>query len=56
MKIQIRRTRIRKRFYLRLVARNGEVLAHSEVYNDFRDADHAAALIAGADWTIEDQT
>ena len=46
MKIEIRRTRVRRRFYARIVASNGEVLFTSEVYNDKRAAWHAAELVA----------
>lgn len=45
MKIEIRRTRVRRRFYARIVASNGQVLFTSEVYNRKEDALHLAELL-----------
>ena len=56
MKIEIRRTRVRRRFYARIVASNGEPLFTSEVYNRKEDAWHAAELVAAPLVVIEDLT
>lgn len=48
MKIEIRRSRRRRRqFYVRIIGANGEVLLHSENYQDKRDALHLVDLVLG---------
>jgi uncharacterized protein YegP (UPF0339 family) len=42
-------------YYVRVVARNGEVLAHSETYTTKQSATNCARLLAGPG-TVEDLT
>lgn len=40
-----RRTLFGKRWYFRLKAKNGEIVATSEAYHNFKDADDTVGLI-----------